>query len=57
MKDHKHVHYHMVDSIPQFDNVRRNKAIMERVLNGAEYEDGVDLFKGNKLKPISVEKS
>ena len=47
----------MVDSIPQFDNVRRNKAIMERVLNGAEYEDGVDLFKGNKLKPISVEKS
>ena len=55
VKDHKHVHYHMVDNIPEFDNVKRTKAIMERILQGAGNDE--TLFKGNKLKPIELEKA
>ena len=57
VKDHEHVHYHMVDSIPQFNDVKRTKAVMQRLLDGRQYGDDVDYFEDTQPKPLAVEDS
>lgn len=37
VKDHKHIRYKMVDSIPDFDKVHKTKVVMQQILKSAEY--------------------
>ena len=57
MKDHKHVHYHMVDNIPQFENVKRTKAVMQQLLGARNYGDDSDYFEDARHKPITAQEA
>ena len=37
VKDHKHVRYKMVDSIPDFENVRKTKVVMQQILRATNH--------------------
>lgn len=57
VKDHKHVHYHMVDNIPQFENVKRTKAVMQQLLGARNYGDDSDYFEDARHKPITAQEA
>lgn len=57
VKDHQHVHYHMVENIPPFNNVNKTKAVMQSLLDSRQYGDDSDYFEESKRKSITVENS
>ena len=57
VKDHKHVHYHMVDNIPKFKEVTQTKAVMQTLLGGRHYDDDTDYFEHTQPKPLAVKDS
>lgn len=39
VKDHKHVRYQMVDSIPEFDRVEKSRIVVQQILKTADYRN------------------
>ncbi|XP_053374419.1 uncharacterized protein LOC123531447 isoform X2 [Mercenaria mercenaria] len=39
VKDHKHVRYQMVESIPEFDRVQKSRVVVQQILKTADYRN------------------